>query len=62
MLYISDPYNYPTSIAFLQCSGGLKPRELQILKCLSFFIQSKHDTAEFHAAARAIGGCAAYVR
>uniref|UniRef100_A0A7N2KKP4 Uncharacterized protein n=1 Tax=Quercus lobata TaxID=97700 RepID=A0A7N2KKP4_QUELO len=48
-------------MAFLQCSGGLKPRELRNLKCLSFFIQSKHDTAEFHAAARAIGGCAAYV-
>jgi len=29
---------------------------------LSFFIQSKHDTAEFHAAARALGGCAIYVR
>lgn len=27
-----------------------------------FLFQSKHETAEFHAAARAIGGCAVYVR
>ena len=27
-----------------------------------FLIQSKHDTAKFHVATRAIGGCAVYVR
>lgn len=25
-------------------------------------VQSKHDAAEFHAAARAVGGCGVYVR
>lgn len=34
--------------------------ETKVIFILGF--QSKHDTADFHGAARALGGCAVYVR
>lgn len=33
-----------------------------MLSPLTGSFQSKHETAEFHGAARALGGCAVYVR
>lgn len=50
-----SPFTLHSTDIQTHISVGLYDSEL-------FLFQSKHETAEFHAAARAIGGCAVYVR